>query len=175
MNPKTLFEILVREHGEMLNVFLRCSVQSPQLADELFQETIVVAWRNMEKFDTERSFGRWLRGIARKLILAEYRKRSQGVLLLDERALDRVDDRCDQLHRRPGDTLQEKLAGLRECIAILPDKFRRAVELRYMEDVRGARLAARLETTAENAKKLLQRGRQRLLNCLQNKLSLETR
>lgn len=173
MNPRTLFEILVREHADMLSVFLNCSVRSPQLADELFQETLVVAWKNMERFDQERSFGRWLRGIARNLILAERRKRARGPLLLDEAALDRVDDRCEQLHLRPGDTLDEKLSGLRECLLALPEKFRHAVELRYLEEIRGSDLAKRLETSVENAKKLLQRGRQRLLTCLEAKLSPE--
>ena len=43
MEPKDLYEILVREHAEILSVYLRGAVRDPALADDLFQETLIVA------------------------------------------------------------------------------------------------------------------------------------
>ncbi|MEW6747403.1 MAG: sigma-70 family RNA polymerase sigma factor [Planctomycetota bacterium] len=170
MDSRQWFEILVREHAEMLIVFLRSIVRDAVLVDDLFQETLLVAWRSIDRFDRTRSFGRWLRGIARKLVLAQRRRDAGSLVLYREDVLDLIELRCTALHRCPGDTLEEKLAGLRECLRTLPEPERHALRLRYFDDVRGARLAERLQTTVESAKKLLQRGRRRLWACLERKL-----
>ena len=42
---KEVFEILMRENADMLLAFLRASVRDSHAVDEMFQETMVVAWR----------------------------------------------------------------------------------------------------------------------------------
>jgi RNA polymerase sigma-70 factor (ECF subfamily) len=172
MTPKDLFEILVREHADMLAVYLRCSVRDTTLADDLFQETLLVAWKNLDRFDKDRPFGPWLRGIASKLILAQRRKSAKGFLLCDRMVLEVLDRRCESLQKQKGDTFDEKLEGLRECLRELPEPFRQAVEARYSEGVKGESLAKRLDVSLENAKKRLQRGRQKLVDCLRQKMAL---
>ncbi len=171
MTPKDLFEILVREHAEMLTVYLRCTVRDRVLVDDLFQETMLTAWRNLHRFDRDRPFGPWLRGIAAKLILAERRKSAKGMLLCDNTVLEHLDSRHEALQGLQGDTLDEKLDSLRECIEALPERYRRAVELSYHEGLRGTQLATELHISNEALKKRLQRGRARLLDCLTRKLA----
>lgn len=156
----------------MLTVYLRCAVRDPAAVDDLFQETMMTAWRNLEKFDRDRPFGPWLRGIAAKLILAQRRKDARRHLLMDEGVLEHLEARQNELQQLPGDTLDDKLESLRECVRALPQRYRHAVELRYHEGLRGSRLAERLDISGEALKKRLQRGRARLLDCLQRKLSL---
>ncbi|MBX3414810.1 MAG: sigma-70 family RNA polymerase sigma factor [Pirellulales bacterium] len=171
MTPKDLFEILVREHADMLTVYLRCVVRDPAQIDDLFQETMMTAWRNLEKFDRERPFGPWLRGIAAKLVLAQRRREARRPLLCDELVLAHLEARHASLAQMPGDTLDQKLEMLRDCLEHLPVLYRDAVELRYREGLRGPRLAARLEISIEALKKRLQRGRARLLDCLERKMA----
>ncbi len=171
MSPKDLFEILVREHADMLTAYLRCAVRDPVLVDDLFQEAMLVAWRNLDRFDRSRPFGPWLRGIAAKLVLAHYRKSARSMLLCDERILEHLDRRHEELSRMAGDTLDEKLDSLRECVSELPEHYRQAVQLRYDEELQGARLAEELSISVEAVKKRLQRGRARLLDCLRRKLA----
>jgi RNA polymerase sigma-70 factor len=171
MTPKELFEILVREHADMLTVYLRCAVRDAAQTDDLFQETMMTAWRNLDKFDRSRPFGPWLRGIAAKLILAQHRRDARRPLLCDEVVLAHLEARHVALAQTPGDTLDEKLEILRDCLAHLPELYRHAVELRYREGLRGPRLAERLEISLEAVKKRLQRARARLLACLERKLA----
>lgn len=171
MTPKDVFEILVREHADMLLVYLRSTVRDPGLVDDLFQEALIVAWKNLDRFDKSRPFGPWLRGIAGKLVLAARRKSARGVRLCDEEILEHLDHRCEELHRQPGDTLDDKLDGLRDCLELLPEPYREAVRLRYKEELTGETLAERLEISMENLKKRLQRGREKLLDCLKRKLA----
>jgi RNA polymerase sigma-70 factor (ECF subfamily) len=171
MTPKDLFEILAREHSEMLLAYLRSAVRDPVLVDDLFQETMLTAWRLLDRFDRSRPFGPWLRGIAGKLILAERRKRAKGFVLCDADVLEHLASRFDAVQSLSGDTLDDKLETLRECLKLLPDRYREAVELRYHQQLQGRGLAEKLQISTEALKKRLQRGRARLLDCLTRKLS----
>src|SRR6185295_662794 len=105
MDAKQLFEILVREHSAMLLVYLRAAVREPALVDDLYQETLLVAWRTLDRFDRTRPFGPWLRGIAAKLVMAERRKAANSPLLCGEQMLDHLNERLTALQAQPGDTL----------------------------------------------------------------------
>jgi RNA polymerase sigma-70 factor len=174
MSPKGLFEILVREHAEMLTVYLRCVVRDPTAVDDLFQETMLTAWKTLDRFDRSRPFGPWLRGIAAKLVLAHRRRMARNLMFCDEQVLEHLETRHAAFSRLPGDTLEEKLDGLRDCLETLPERYREAVRLRYHEGLQGASLAQRLEISGEAMKKRLQRGRARLLDCLERKLAAAT-
>jgi RNA polymerase sigma-70 factor (ECF subfamily) len=172
MDAADLFEILVREHADMLTVYLRSLVRDPSLVDDLFQETMLTAWRRLDQFDRSRPFGPWLRGIAAKLVLAERRKSSARMLLCDEQVLEVIGRRLDEVTRRPGGTLDEKLDALRKCLKTLPKAYHAAVCLRYQEELSPPDIAARLAITCEAVKKRLQRARARLLDCLERKLAV---
>lgn len=171
MSSKGLFEILVREHAEMLTVYLRCVVRDPAVVDDLFQETMLTAWKTLERFDRSRPFGPWLRGIAAKLVLAHRRRMVRNPMLCDEQVLEHLETRHLAFSRLPGDTLEDKLDGLRQCLELLPETYRQAVHLRYTEGLQGAKLAERLSISGEALKKRLQRGRARLLACLERKMA----
>lgn len=176
IDSRQLFEILAREHGPALSVYLRAVVRDSTLEDDLFQETMLVAWRNLERFDRSRPFGPWLRGIAARLVLAHRRRSVAAPLLADAQTLESLDRRLDALQHLPGDTLDEQLDALRECVASLPEHYRTAITARYADDSSSVeRLAGRLAIGFETLKKRLQRGRSLLLDCLLGKLPAEAR
>ncbi|MCY2968857.1 MAG: sigma-70 family RNA polymerase sigma factor [Planctomycetota bacterium] len=171
MNPQDLFEILIREHADMLMTYLRSVVRDPGMADDLFQETTITAWRTIDRFDRTRPFGPWLRGIARMLVLSARRGVNRLPRLCDEETLLRIEDRMSEVQKLPGDTLDDKLIALRDCLDRLPETYRGAVDLRYQEELLPAEIVERLGVNAETVKKRLQRARCLLLECLGNKLS----
>ncbi|MHC4512726.1 MAG: sigma-70 family RNA polymerase sigma factor [Planctomycetota bacterium] len=173
-DSQKLFEALVQENAHSLAIFLHSVVQDPGTVDDLFQETLITAWKILDRFDQRRSFGRWLRGIARKLILAHRRKSPHQVLVSDAQALDLIDAHCESVQELRNDLQDERLTHLRTCIDALPNTYRRAVQLRYQDDVRGTKLAEMLETTWDNTKKRLQRGRKMLFECMQQKWATAT-
>ena len=166
-----LFEILAREHAPMLLVYLRSVVRDASQVDDLFQETLLTAWKNIDSFDRARPFGPWLRGIACKLVLAHFRKSAKGFVCFDESILEQIGSRAEELQASEGDTLDEKLERLRSCMKLLPDGYRDAIDLRYREGLKGQPLAERLSLSLENVKKRLQRARQRLLECMDRRPS----
>ena len=75
---KLAFEIIARENSRMLTAYLRTLVDDESVVDDLFQESMLVAWRRLDECDLSRPFGPWVRGIAGRLVLAHYRKRKAG-------------------------------------------------------------------------------------------------
>jgi RNA polymerase sigma-70 factor (ECF subfamily) len=172
MDAAALFEILIRENAGMLTAYLRSVARDPTTVDDLFQETCLTAWRKLDEFDKSRPFGPWLRGIAANVVLTWRRKHRRAFLLCDEQILEHLDRRCEAVHQLAGDTWDEKLAGLKDCLDQLPDRYREPIRLRYLEDLLPEALAQRLGLELETIKKRLQRGRARLWECLQRKLRL---
>ena len=160
------FTVLVREHASMLLLFLRSSVGDPGTVDDLFQETMVTAWRHFDAYDVRRPFAAWLRGIARKLVLAHWRGRAEQPAAADEALLDSLEARMRGLDAREADTWDDKVAYVERCLERLPGPLREAIDGHYGESLTAAELAARLGATVEAIKKRLQRARALLARCL---------
>lgn len=172
MTNKDLFEILIREHQQGLTAFLRSLARDSQTVDDLFQETMLAAWKRLDNYDKTRPFGPWLRGIAAKIALAERRKAAKRFMPFDEETLERLEECWLQVQRQPGDIFEEKLDALRHCLSALPDHYRQALEARYQDGLAGEELAARLQIGLENLKKRLQRGLKMVLDCVKPRIAL---
>lgn len=72
-----LFEILVRRHQGLVRAQLRHLLgNDPALADDLAQETFVLAWRKLAQFRGESRFSTWLYRIAHSCFLQHMRRRA---------------------------------------------------------------------------------------------------
>lgn len=171
MDPEQIFEILIRENADMLLAYLRSVVRDEHAVDDLFQESMLVAWRKIEQYDRERPFGAWLRGIARNLALAYFRDRERQDQPLDEASLEWLETRFAQVHALSGDTLGEKLSALRDCVQALPEEYRQPVQLRYAESLSVSEIGNTLKLATETLKKRLTRAKLRLADCLERKLA----
>lgn len=170
MDAYSLFEILVREHASMLTTYIRSLVYDPGAIDDIWQETMIVAWNRLDDFDRERPFGPWLRGIAARVILAKKRLAARSIFIGDAATLERLDGQFDRFQHLHGDTFDDKLEALRDCVAKLSDSDRQCIHLRYQEDVKPSDMSQRLGLALENVKKKLFRAKKQLLVCLEAKM-----
>lgn len=75
------FAELVRRHQSAVRACLRrLTAGNHALADDLAQETFVLAWRNLRSFRQEARFSTWLYRIATNCWLAHARKRHEELL-----------------------------------------------------------------------------------------------
>ena len=171
--PRDLFEILVREHAAMLTDYLRAHARDPAVADDLFQETFLTAWRTFDRFDRTRPLGPWLRGIAgnklREARRADRRRVRRTTAAIDQR-IGRDLERIAEHERRSDDPLRDRLAAVSACVEALPADARALIRGRYAEGRDAADLAARRGLTAAAVRKRLQRARDRLAACLAARL-----
>jgi RNA polymerase sigma-70 factor (ECF subfamily) len=156
----------------MLVAYIRAGVRDEHAVYDLYQETVLTAWKRIDDYDRDKPIGPWLRGIAGKLMLAFYRENSRTALPLDDQTLEWLNDRFAAIHSMSGDTFHEKLAALRECIAALPDTYQRPIKMRYAEQRSLSEVESMLNLGKEALKKRLSRGKARLVECLERKLGL---
>ncbi len=171
MDAQSLFEILVREHADMLTAYIHSAVGRTALADDVFQETLLTAWRRLDVYDKQRPFGPWLRGIAARVVLSLRRQGAREIPSCGEETLEYLSDRFADLEHQPGDSFQDKLDILRDCVEHLPDQYRTPVRLHYADELGVSEMAQRLGVAVEAVKKRLQRARSRLLECVNRKLA----
>jgi len=137
--------------------------------DDLFQETMMVAWRRIDQFDQGRPFGPWLRGIAANLVMAYYRKHKRDMLVCNEHVIDRLEEQVCAIEQRRGDTWDEKVDQLKRCISRLSENNREVIELRYLEGRSFAELLDEMGLSRDALKKRLWRAKQLLHKCLARK------
>jgi len=174
VQPRDLFEILMREHIDSVRAFLLSSLRDAVAAEDVLQETFLVAWRILDRYDRKLPFGPWVRGIAAKLLLNHRRKLGRSrVHYCDDEVLGRIDEGFRDFARIPADTFDESLDALRDCMARLTGPQRESIVLHYEHGLHCKQIAERLGIGFEAVKKHLQRGRAQLHRCLQGKLPNE--
>lgn len=135
---------------------------------DLVQQTFVNAYFALDRYQSGRSFGAWVRGIARNLVREELRRRGRECrrYAAFQKHLEVVssdDQRADE-HEQ---ALREALARCRDELSL---PARRALELRYERGLGFADVAEALERTVAAARQLLQRVRLQLKNCIEQRL-----
>ncbi len=89
-DDRRAFEQLVRRHQGMVRAQLRRLVHGDNAkADDLAQETFLLAWRKLHQFRGEARFSTWIYRIAYSCFLQARRKRSSAKEDIDGDALDR--------------------------------------------------------------------------------------
>lgn len=172
-----LFAVLVREHEAGLRAFVRSCITADGDADDIIQDVFAVAWRRIDAYDTALPFAAWLRGIAKKRILAYFRtadSRRHGVHVLPPEAVAAIADEYERLARPArGEVYRDCFGALEECMESLSREDRQIVESAYREGARCRSIAERLGRTIEAIKKRLQRARSELRDCIESKLTPE--
>jgi len=137
--------------------------------DDLAQEAFLVAYRRQEDFREGADFGKWLRGIARRLVMAERRKVAHRTRLIHAALTDVLaeyasDDASAEADRR------ELVVAMRDCVSQLPSQHQEMLQRRYAVGRRAGDLAGELRMTAEAVRQRLQRIRLAVKRCVEAKL-----
>ena len=160
------FSELVRRHQSAVRTTLRrLTAGNHALADDLAQETFLLAFRNLRSFRQEAKFSTWLYRIATNAYLADARKRKEELLgdrdgqLADDEGADREDD-------APGGSDLERSASLSmdmaRAMAVLSDAERAAIVQCYHNDLSHEEAAQVLNCPVGTVKTHILRAKQKL-------------
>ena len=162
------FAELVRRHQSAVRACLRkLTAGQHALADDLAQETFILAWRNLKSFRQEARFSTWLYRIATNCWLAQARKRQEE--LLGDRDDDvRDDDEADAPHsieadHAAGTTMK---IDLERAMATLSAAERAAIVQCYHNDLSHEEAAYVLGCPVGTVKTHVLRGKAKLKRAL---------
>ncbi|MEO6594737.1 MAG: sigma-70 family RNA polymerase sigma factor, partial [Planctomycetota bacterium] len=151
--PAPDLEALVRRHQTGVWRYLRCLGADLQLAEDLLQDTFLVAFRRLEQDRGDAAVATFLRTTARHLYLRRRRDEGRREELLVELA--------EQLWQRDcaGDDGEQWLQALQQCVQSLEGRPQQAVTWFYGEGRDRASVAAAMGMKENGLKTLLQRVR----------------
>ena len=166
---RKLFEVLVRQNEASLITYLRTMVRDPGLADDLFQETLITAWKRFDHYDQSLPLTPWLRGIALNLARNAGRRRQRECLIFGDTVNAAVEDTIQSFEELDGDDWSEKSSALSDCLTQLPTGPRELLRCRYEENMTASAIAELTQSSASAVRKQLQRIRDALAQCVAGK------
>lgn len=135
---QTAFRELMEKYRRPVYGIVRRMVPNDEEARDLSQEAFIRAFKNLEKFDPERSFSNWLFRIATNLCIDHHRRRKLKTVSLvipgkdgdDERTWDAIDPEGTPAEHFSDTERSQRLSSIIES---LPPVYRAVIQLRHIE------------------------------------------
>jgi RNA polymerase sigma-70 factor, ECF subfamily len=146
--PADRLSMITAAHLKLVQHFVRSRIKSEADVEDICQDTLLLACRNIAHFRFEASLGTWLCCIALNVIRGRWRrKESKRVAFVDPEILEwlaRTDPRRTPLM----EVLHNELHGrLYSAVAKLPSKYRTVVELHDFQGLSLRETAERLTSS----------------------------
>jgi RNA polymerase sigma-70 factor, ECF subfamily len=169
---RAAFEQLVRRTARLVYARQYLEARDPHRAEDLTQETFLLAWRSIGQLSEPAAFRTWLLSIARSVAADAYRrdgrkKRTAGGRREDfSAATDSVPDAAP----RPDESAQldERRRRVAGALRSLPDEYGLPLTLRYIAGADYDTIGRQLGLTNGSLRGLLSRGMARLREILRD-------
>lgn len=143
------FRLLIQEYQERLYLHIRRMVGEHEDANDVLQNCLVKAYRNIEGFKGQSALYTWLYRIATNESLTFLRKR--------QRRVSRVQSGDESMHRNQlqaeswidGEVIKEQL---QRALEALPDRQKQVFVMRYFDELSYAEIADILKTSVGGLK-----------------------
>lgn len=162
-------EIVGRLHGEVRGFLAMMAVGSDWI-DDVAQEVFIETYRSLAKYEPDRSFLKWVRGVARNVVRRHGERQSRESRLRQDAVSEWLRRRQEE---RPGDepeTPGTPLEALRNCLERLPEHLRRMITLQHAERMSSGAIARVMERSADAVRMALMRTRGLLLSCIESRM-----
>lgn len=156
---RAAFEELIRRTARLVFAKLVLETGNRQRAEDLTQETYLLAFRNLHQLAADTSFRPWLLGIAHRALLDAVRRdqrRKRSGTIVGDTPLTLVassdPDPADEASR------QESRSSVLQALRSLPEQYRLPLSLRYLAGADYETIGMQLGLTNGSLHGLLQRG-----------------
>ena len=155
--------LCITENRSRILALIVAMVHDFDLAEELFQETVVEILNSEDSFDPTRRFLPWACGVAKHVVLRHWKRQQKAPAngmneTVAQLAMIAVEGDDDVWH-------SERVA-LRRCFQKLSPRMRRLLLLRYGQNVKGPELAQQAAVQVGSIRTTLARLRGQLRQCI---------
>ncbi|MFN3780723.1 MAG: RNA polymerase sigma factor, partial [Candidatus Kapaibacteriota bacterium] len=168
------FEILQKKYQKPLTLLISKMIRNAEDVQDIVQETFIKAYNNLRFFRREFSFHSWLFKIASNLCIDYLRKQRIKTISIeqpfpnsneDEKHFD-FPDRDADIDVKISIVERDKI--LHQAINLLPEHYRKIIQLRYFEELDYQELAENLSLPLGTVKVHLFRAKKALLDILKS-------
>lgn len=147
------FETLVRRYQAKVRNWLRQLTKDAARADDLAQETFILAWRRASTFSGRGKFGSWIMKLAYNSYLQGLRKRKQHLRLVEAIGAGEPEPTAPDTHEWP---------DLPRMLAVLGPEERLTMILCYAHGLSHAEISEIIEMPLGTVKSHLLRGKAKI-------------
>ena len=167
---------LYQQHQRAVYAYIRLRVGNDEAAEELLNDTFMVAFKRPHRYDASCEYRTWLIGIAKNLCRSWMRKHArikhvEGEPLSDELAEIIPAETITALEGLEAQELQD---AMQICIDKLPERQREAIYWHWHQDLKLADIAGNMACSEGTIKTQLHHARNKIMNCLRQAFGLET-
>jgi RNA polymerase sigma-70 factor, ECF subfamily len=161
--------LMLIEHRVALLGYLLSCVRNHADAEDLFQDVSLAATKSAGNLKSRDGFLPWAREIARRRVLAHYRK-TKRLIPVDPELATRLAETAAAMDM-PADTAA-RIEALHACLDALPLESRKLIALRYEDNRRPIEtIAGHFGRTVQATYAILKRSRILLRNCVTRKMT----
>ena len=155
-------------HQQEIYAYILTLVPHVHDADDLFQDGMIVMWQKFDQFQLGTNFAAWGVQIVRFEILDYRRNLARNKQVLMEDSLFDV-----LMNHMP--TIQDQAAvrieALRKCLALLDDRAKRLIKMRYERNIAVEKIALYLKLSRRHVYHVLGQINSVLLRCMRRTLA----
>ena len=156
-------------HQASVANYVHALVRDRPAAEDVLQETALLAFRKFPEYDAQRPFVAWVLGIARFKVMGLRRDAIRNRLVLDNEAMETFTEEWAQ----QSEGRAERVEALNDCIGQLANHARDVVRLRYFDNRTAEEIAGKLGANSGTIRVTLQRIRAQLRECIERKMRAE--
>lgn len=153
---------LTENRAKILAVIV-AMVRDFDVAEDLFQETVLEILKSRDRYEAERAFVPWACGISKNVVRRYWERESRKPLPMTAEVLSRLADIAVETN---ADLWREEEAALQRCLEKLPKRLNRLFILRYGHNIKGQVLAERAGIRLGSIRTTLLRLRTQLRRCI---------
>jgi RNA polymerase sigma-70 factor, ECF subfamily len=162
------FVRLLMRHQQEVYAYVLTLVPHVHDADDLFQDGMTVMWRKFDQFKPGTNFAAWAVQIMRYQILEYRRNAARGKrVLMEDSLFEQVMDHIPALQ----DEAAARIDALRKCQALLDDRAKRIIKMRYERNTSIEEIASHLKVSRRHVYHVLGQINNVLLRCMRRTLA----
>jgi RNA polymerase sigma-70 factor (ECF subfamily) len=165
------YKKLVDKYNRPIYFHIRKMIRESEMVEDLVQEVFIKAFKNLQTYSNEYAFSTWLYRIATNHTIDFLRKKKLQTFSINDPVQTKDGEMEVQLPDNSFATDEpiiksERKAIIQHAIANLPDKYRKVIQMRHMEELSYDEIAAELNLPLGTVKAHIFRARELLYKAL---------
>ena len=152
-----------------VSAFVTSVVRDFRDRDDLVQDIAVAVIESFDTYDAEKPFVAWAMGVARNQVGLYLRRRRNDRNVFDTATIHCLEAAFAEIPKHQSD----RLSFLQECIQGLENRTRQLCDLRYRDGLKPAAISSATGMNGTTVRKALQRAREQLRDCIEQKAAAE--
>lgn len=168
------YKKLVDKYDRPIFFHIRKMIREQEMVEDLVQEVFIKAFKNLQTYSNEYAFSTWLYRIATNHTIDYLRKKKLQTFSINDPIKTKDGEMEVQLPDMSFSTdapvmKKERKAIVQEAIMNLPDKYKKVIQLRHMEELSYDEIADELDLPLGTVKAHIFRARELLYKALVDK------